>query len=228
MQSVYDELQLRRIPIELFTKKRVHRRQLPVTKSTLVVGYVDTVLSVLKMLEVEPPPTNDYPSALQPFLHRRIWESTVEQLTNQIFEGHVPVFAKPKDRKKRFTGHVFRHVGDLAYLEGASKQTPLFCSDVVAWVSEYRVFVIHGKIVGIQHYNGDAARMIDKTLVATAIQELEQSGETTAAYAVDFGLLATGQTAVVEWNDGFSLGSYGLDKAIYTDLLIERWCELTA
>src|SRR5690606_25521282 len=128
-------------------KKRIHRRQLPVTKNTLVVGYVDTVLSALKMLDIEPPSTNDYPSALHPFLQRRIWHSTVRDLTNQIFEGHVPVFAKPKDRKKRFTGRVFRHVGDLAYLEGASQHTPIYCSDVVEWVSEYRVFVIRGKIV---------------------------------------------------------------------------------
>src|SRR5690606_36946193 len=142
---------------------------------------------------------------------------------NQIFEGRVPIFAKPKDRKKRFTGRVFRSAANLAYLEGASQQTAIFCSEVVEWVSEYRVFVIRGEIVGIKHYQGDADKNIDDAVVESAIAQLEESGETTIAYAVDFGLLATGQTAVVEWNDGFSLGSYGLDKAIYTDLLITRW-----
>jgi hypothetical protein len=28
-------------------------------------------------------------------------------------------------------------------------------------------------------------------------------------------------------NDGFALGSYGLDDASYTDLVIARWCEIT-
>jgi hypothetical protein len=33
--------------------------------------------------------------------------------------------------------------------------------------------------------------------------------------------------ALVEWNDGFSLGSYGLEGGLYTDLILARWCELT-
>jgi hypothetical protein len=94
-------------------------------------------------------------------------------------------------------------------------------------LSEYRVFVIRGNIVGTKHYAGDSSIDVDESIVNQAIELLEQSSQKTAAYAADFGVLATGQTAVVEWNDGYSLGSYGLDRAIYTDLLITRWCELT-
>jgi hypothetical protein len=106
MQDVYDELQSRQIPIELFTAKRISRRQLPVTKDTLVVGYVDSVLASLKMMGIDVPSPNDYPGALKPFYHRHIWESTVGQLRQQVYEGNKPIFAKPKERKKRFTGHV--------------------------------------------------------------------------------------------------------------------------
>ena len=97
----------------------------------------------------------------------------------------------------------------------------------MTWLCEYRVFVIRGNIVGTKHYAGDSSIAVDASVINQAIELLEQSTQKTAAYAVDFGVRATVQTAVVEWNDGYSLGSYGLDRAIYTDLLITRWRELT-
>lgn len=226
MQAVYDELQARQLPTHFFVKKHLQRRQLPITKATLVVGYVDTLHTAFKMLKVDPPPTNDYPACLQPFLHRRIWTSTIRELTAQLYDGHPPIFAKPLDHKKRFTGRVFTSHEDLRYLEGASQNLPIWCSELVEWLSEYRVFVTRGEIVGIQSYAGDNKISLNMDVVSKAIHLLEDAGESTAAYAVDFGVMTNGQTAVVEWNDGFALGSYGLAKSLYTDLLITRWHEM--
>ena len=164
---------------------------------------------------------------MKSFLHLQIWESNISAFTQQIFDGSRPVFAKPKDRKKRFTGRVFSHAGDTAYLYGISKKTILLCSEVVEWLSEYRVFIINGEIAGSKNYKGDTTIQPDEDVLKNAIHLLEKSGETTSAYALDFGVLSTGETALVEWNDGFSLGSYGLDRTVYTDLLITRWIELT-
>ncbi len=227
MQAVYEELRERNIPVEVFVEKRIRRRQLPVAKDTLVVGYVQTVLTALQLLGIQPPPTNDYPAALQALLHRRIWESTVRHLIDWVHTGKEPIFAKPKDRKKRFTGHVFALPDDLWYLEDASMATPVFCSEVLALISEYRIFVMHATIVGIKHYAGNPAIVLDENVASEAVRLLEESGERTAANAIDFGVTSSGGTVLIEWNDGYSLGAYGLDSAIYTDLLISRWCELT-
>jgi len=227
MQAACDALRQRNIPVELFTEKRLQRRQLALSRDTLVVGYVQTVLSALHQLGIAPPPTNDYPGALQPMLHRHIWESTVEHLKERVYAGREPVFAKPIGRKKRFTGSIFVQPEDLQYLEGASGRTPVLCSDVVDWLSEYRVYVVQSSIIGIKPYAGDPAIHIDERLAAEAVRLLDGSGELTAAYALDLGVLSSGQTALVEWNDGFALGNYGLEAAAYTDLLIARWCELT-
>ena len=226
MQDVYDELLHRDIPVELFIGKRLVRRKLTLAKDTLVVGYVETILAALQQLGVSSPPTNDYPSSLQPYFHRRIWKNTLQGLYNWLLEGNPPVFAKPDGRKKRFTGHVFQHMDDLQYTEGASKITPIWCSEVVDWLSEYRVFVINGEMVGIQHYAGKPEISINEQIVIDALSLFEKSDEVTAAYALDFGVLVDGNTALVEWNDGFSLGSYRFDKKLYTDLLIARWVEI--
>jgi len=228
MRDLRDALVERGVPTELFTAKRMERRQLPLARNALVAGYVPTVLGALKQLGIEPPPTNDYPKCLTPFLHRRLWTSTVRQLTAQLYDlSAPPVFAKPGGRRKRFTGHVFRTSDDLMLLERASASTSLLCSEIVRWLSEYRVFVIRGAVVGIRHYAGDPAVALDEATVHEAVRLLESSGEATAGYGVDFGVLATGETALVEWNDGFSLGSYGLERALYSELTVARWCELT-
>ncbi|PTL80466.1 ATP-grasp domain-containing protein [Vitiosangium sp. GDMCC 1.1324] len=228
MRDLLAGLQERGIPAELFTARRIERRQLPLDRETLVAGDVPSVLGALAQLGIEPPPTNDYPRSLEPFLHRRFWTSTVRELTAAVENGSgPPVFAKPLGRKKRFTGHVFGGYDDLLFLRRASLSTPILCSEVVRWLSEYRVFVIQGRIVGIQHYAGDPALRVDETRVEQAVRLMEDAGEGTSAYGVDFGVLEDGQTALVEWNDGFALGSYGLDRALYTELTLTRWAELT-
>lgn len=46
-------------------------------------------------------------------------------------------------------------------------------------------------------------------------------------YAIDFGLADDGRTLLLEVNDGYSLGSYGLFPLDYAKLLSARWAELT-
>ena len=49
-------------------------------------------------------------------------------------------------------------------------------------------------------------------------------------YALDFGVLADGRTALVEANDGWSLGLYGGSRSItpstYLQLLWDRWQQI--
>ena len=43
---------------------------------------------------------------------------------------------------------------------------------------------------------------------------------------MDFGVTDRGETRLVEVNDGFSLGCYGLEPILYARLLCARWSEL--
>ncbi|NOJ97282.1 ATP-grasp domain-containing protein [Corallococcus coralloides] len=227
MRSLLEEFRERQIAVETFTAKQLSRGQIPLARDALVAGDVPTVLGALKQLGIPAPETHDYPPSLSSFLHRRVWRSTVRDLKAAVLhEAGPPVFAKPHGRRKRFTGHVFASVDDLLYLERASESTEIVCSEVVRWQSEFRVFVVHGSVVGTRHYAGDPSYRVDEGQVRRAVQLLEEAGEGTAGYAVDFGVLESGQTAIVEWNDGFSLGAYGLGQGPYTDLTLARWLEL--
>ena len=55
---------------------------------------------------------------------------------------------------------------------------------------------------------------------------VDASGDAPAGYAADFGVTGDGRTLLVEINDGYSLGCYGLQHNLYAQLLSARWAEL--
>jgi hypothetical protein len=221
-----EELQLRGVPTRRFTPKQLTRRRVEIAPETLVVGSIPTTEMALKQLGVIPPVPEDYPTELHAFLYRKVWKSTLRTVLRHIEEGHPPVFIKPATRRKRFTGFVFSDMSESYQLEGASRQTPIWCSQLVDWQSEWRVFVLEGKILGIQSYRGDARIRPDESVVATLCKIWGDTGRAPCAFGLDVGVLTTGETALVEVNDGFSLGRYGLPIALYTNMVIARWEEL--
>ncbi|MFN7976010.1 MAG: ATP-grasp domain-containing protein [Acidobacteriota bacterium] len=219
----------RGISVELFTEKRLARRQLPLARTTIVAGTIPVVESALRQLEVPVPEPDDYPGCLGAFLQRRVWRSTVGALLRELEEGTLrPVFAKPAGSLKRFTGRIFGGMDDLYALEGASRRLPIHCSEIVTFRSEWRAYVVHDRIVGIKCYAGDQNVAVDEVCVRDAVAALAGAGRARAGYGIDFGVLADGRTALVEMNDGYGLGSYALDPDLYADLLVARWEELMA
>ncbi|MDY6784037.1 MAG: ATP-grasp domain-containing protein [Cyanobacteriota bacterium] len=228
--SLYRELTARGYPITLFLAKKMHRRQLPLTRQSFVAGEMDIVVAALKQLEISIPQPNDYPPSLAKFLHRRTWTSSlgvIEAKLQQEVEIN-PIFAKPANRRKRFTGRVFESLADLGAVSGVSRKEELICSEAVNWKSEYRVYIIHCRIVGTYYYSGDRNIKINRSVVEDAVRCLDNAGEAIAGYSLDFGVLETGETALVEMNDGFALGNYGLDDKQYADLILARWKEILA
>lgn len=220
-------LEQRGIEVQLFTSKRLQRNQLQFDKNTLVIGNHPTIQTTFKRTKYSGPLTECYPLSLRNFLKRQIRESTVGRLLNQSRTQVIEsLFVKPKSNSKAFTGFIIESNEQLIELESFSKSLELYCSELVEWQSEYRVFVNKGVIQGIQHYEGNPDISIDLEVVEKAIQKFEESTERTNGYGIDFGVLKNGETALVEWNDGFALGAYGLDKELYTDLLISRWMEI--
>jgi len=224
--DIKETLQSRGIECQLFTTKRLMRNQLKIDDNTLVVGDNPTMLNVFKRLGIKW--NNDsYPESLRKYMNRNVWESSIRKFLMES-DGNdlVNVFVKPKSKAKLFTGFVINSNLDLYRLDGVAKDTDLYCSSVVNWLSEYRVFVIKSKIVGVKNYDGDESLKLNMEVIESAISDFEKSNQRTDAYGIDFGILDDGSTALIEWNDGFALGSYGLEKEIYTELIITRWNEI--
>lgn len=214
------------LPVSLYTQKRMQRRQLPLTSRSFVSGDIDCMQGAMRQLGIPVPAATYYPISLAPYLHRRVWLDILGNVRTRIDEGGRPLFVKPASRAKLFTGRVFSHRGEFYHAGGASWREPVWCSEVVSWQSEYRVYVNDAEIVSADHYEGDAGVPLDLDIVARAIADHRRSGEAPVAYGIDFGVLTSGQTALVEANDGYGLGAYQIGSAAYAGLLFARWSQL--
>ncbi|HLO94579.1 MAG TPA: ATP-grasp domain-containing protein [Burkholderiaceae bacterium] len=66
-------------------------------------------------------------------------------------------------------------------------------------------------------------------ILKAATAAMQRTGDgAPVAYALDFGVLSTGQTVLVEANDAWALGLYGGGPAPghYVELLTARWRQL--
>jgi hypothetical protein len=216
------------IPVQLYTLKRIHRRQLALTRRSFVFGDMDCTHGAMRQLQIPIPDPSYYPSSLTQHLHRRVWLDTLASVRTRIDDGGAPLFAKPASRSKVFTGRVFSHPSDFYHTGSTSSRERVWCSDVVSWRSEYRVYAVGTEIVWIDHYAGDAAVQLDLDTVSRAISEYVQSNEAPAAFGIDFGVLGSGETALVEANDGYSLGAYRIESAPYARVVFARWQQLLA
>jgi hypothetical protein len=227
MREARDSLVARGIDVTLFTRKRMDRRQLAITPATLVVGEIPVVETALKQLGIDPPGDDSYPEALRPYLLRRVWQSTVGDVESRFVEGdgHA-VFVKPRDRLKRFTGFVAEDTSSLARLASISRRAEVWCAAVVAFRSEHRAYVVDGDVLGVHPYTGDPTLVPDRRVIDEVVAAWTKTGLGARGYGIDFGVLEDGRTALVELNDGYGLGNYGLSSDDYLSLCLARWQQL--
>ena len=57
---------------------------------------------------------------------------------------------------------------------------------------------------------------------------MSSKGGCPSSYALDVGVLSTGETALVEVNDAYGIGAYGIAAEHYYTFLKARWDELCA
>lgn len=95
------------------------------------------------------------------------------------------------------------------------------------WLSEFRVYVVNNEIRFIGHYSGNKDIKASLTIIKEAIKKLCDAGEGYNGFCIDFGVLSSGETALVEMNDGYSIGAYsGVNSEDYGDLIFSRWSQL--
>ena len=193
----------------------------------VVVGSYSDVLVALDNLGVHPEPL-DYPEELLSFAGRKIWKSTLfdvtQNVTDAINKESCHIFVKPLKDVKRFRGTVLNRCEDLIKLGGGVDDIDIWCSEYVQFVSEWRLWVLHGEIIGINPYQGAWDVFPDVEILKKAVTAFKSAP---SAYALDFGITSEGKTLLVEVSDGYGLMSYGLHPEKYIQILITRWKELT-
>jgi len=214
-----------------YTWPQLRDGEIELTRDALVVGGILPVRTAVERLGYHPPENVDYPESLKPFLCRTVTRSTIREAHRLCVDDRVdpPKFIKPVTGHKEFDGHIIACYRDLIRTAGWLQQAPdteVWVSDVVEWKSECRYFVNRGQVVGVGHYKGDPLTLPNGHVVRHAVREYEASGEAPVAYTIDFGVLQSGDTALVEVNDGFAFGVYGLNALKHARMLEDRWSQM--
>lgn len=71
--------------------------------------------------------------------------------------------------------------------------------------------------------SGDFRKNVDFEMVERMVAAYKSSP---IAYSIDVALTKEGDTVLIEVNDAYSLGTYGLDPILYSKMIEARWCEL--
>ena len=201
----------------------------PLKKTVPVVGSTESIRRFFAHYGWPLPAPLNIPEALLGFTERTISTSTIgEFITTR--QNH-PMFVKPLDQVKLWTGDVVRNNQHLEFLwkEGDqwkySMDTRIQVADEVNFESEYRLFVNRqGTIDGMRHYKGDPWQTPDKTTTRMMLNAYYPNQP--CSYALDVGVLGNGKTAIVECNDFWALGTYGFDPVRYAELTAQRWHQL--
>ena len=194
--------------------------QVPLHRNVLVVGFADDVRYWLTAMGIPMPDSITLPDQLHYYTGRAIQQTTLERA---IIRTDYPFFIKPS-LHKLFDARLINQPSDLTELmKTVPLSTKVLASKPVTFTSEYRGFVIEGKLVGLKHYKGNLCLFPNCDIILQAIRSFTAQP---IAFSIDFGLDSLDRTLLVECNDFWSLDSYGLDPELYAKGLLLRWNEL--
>jgi hypothetical protein len=171
-------------------------------------GSNDFVVDYLNRYYHKTPKPRNIPLELMPerFTHRMVMNGTREDVLGRQF-------VKSNDKIKDFAGVFYQ-------FEVPESAGCVQISDLIDIDSEWRSFVYHNKLVGLQNYSGEFTMFPDVAQINKMIKAFEPSAP--VAYTLDVGINSSG-TFVIEVHDFFSCGLYGFaDHRIYP-FMLSRW-----
>jgi hypothetical protein len=221
----WDGFRLRGYETLFYTRDDLAKGLLPLTKDSIVCGHIGIVQMALTQLGASHPKNIDLPDEIQWAANRKIWKTTLGEVRQSVFNIHYsPIFIKPLKFQKYFTGHVVREFKDLIKTSALDDDFEVLAQEVIKFDSEWRFYVLKNEIVGCGHYFGDCLTFPDRTIVNKILGDFTSKP---VACSIDVGV-ASGKTVLVEVNDGYALGNYGLNSSFYSQMMEARWDEMVS
>ena len=166
-------------------------------------------------------PVYDYPIQLKEFYGRKIYEGVLREIVN--IPENWGKFIKPKAGSKVFYWKSCLMVLEILIGIGLPFDYPIWISEVVEFIAEWRCFVLDGQVLDVRPYTGDYHAQFDPSVIDEAISCWKDAP---VAYGLDIGVTRDGRTLVVEVNDGYALGNYGLSPLNSINFHKARWKEM--
>lgn len=159
---------------------------------------------------------------LNPKLPRNSNRDFILTTLSEVRNNNRKVFIKPVDIKL-FTGFVFDTINRTS-ISNIPDDTVVMQYEVLPRIiSEWRCYIHYNKVIDIKNYSGDFFKVPNKEYLESIIEENKNFP---IAYTIDIGILENGENIVVEFNDMWAIGNYGIPNDDYLRLLKDRYFEI--
>ena len=166
-------------------------------RNFIPIGSVEYVVRWMELMGAKNVKPLNIPKELWKFCDRQIKIASLDQLKGHWMVKSTEVIKCPENREINWS------VGKNA---GPEK---FFLSEWVDNVeSEWRVFVLNKKIIGIRCYSGDEWIIPDKNYVESIVKTYDRKSYTLDLLVSDKGK----RTEILELHDFFSCGLYGFEN----------------
>lgn len=196
-----------------------------VTKEDIVVDYIKQCDNIFKKFGHDHVHVEDYPECLRKYLGRKIWYDTMNSIAGDENKWSAGWFVKPV-KSKAFTGKVIQSTQDLIGCGNYSEDYEVICSETVDIRREWRCFIYYDRIYDIRPYKGDYHYTYDPNVIDQIMDDFRKWKDRPMACAIDIGVTASKEMILVECNDAYALGSYGLTDFKYAKFISARWSQI--
>ena len=145
----------------------------------------------------------------------------------KLLQEKGKIFMKPV-QMKQFDGGVFSvEMNDIHQTRDLSEDTLVLVHEVFKKriLSEWRCYVHHGKMVDAKNYSGDYRIMPNWGKVDEKVEWCRKN-DFPVAHTVDVAVFDGDEVEVVEFQDMWAIGNYGIPNDLYTRLLTSRYFEI--
>lgn len=212
-------------PYQIASLSQVERGRVSTKKASLVVGSIPFIQAALRQKGLSVQAEQTYPPVLSHLMRRQHRRTTLKGAIDLYEARGVSMFVKPAVRAKRFTGLMLSSTTAWS-LQDVSRNEPVWLVDPVTFITEWRLYVDRGVILHMACYAGDSSLSIDLSVAQGAISLLLDEADQPKTYAIDFGVLDNGETALVELNDAYGIGAYEMDNHVLLAFLQAGWNQL--
>ena len=202
-----------------------------VKREDIVLDYIYQCNTIFNKFGVSPY-IPDYPEVLSEFLGRKIWKDSMYRFSCDEKKWGAGYFVKPV-KDKVFTGHVISSISDLMGCGNHSEDYEILVSETLDIAAEWRVFILYDRILDVRPYGIilDRSRKsyryhYDSKVLDQMIEAFTKWEDRPMACSMDICCTKDGRTLLVEMNDAYALGCYGLSSVIYARVISARWSQL--
>lgn len=199
--------------------------EIPYNPRHIVVGSVEQTLKYWKG-RVQAPAALDLLD-FQEYLGRDVRLINSKEFLKS--QAQYPIFAKPYNCIKAFDGTQLTSQFD-AEMVLKSLDVTLAVQPVLDILSEYRMYINNGKILAVKSYGGGDPLVFPDKIVMKQCFNFATQFLPHKSFCLDFGVIVQNgwtKTVLIEPNDAWAIGNYGLEPYLYVNFLKDRWLQIT-